>query len=53
LTQMQQMAQSGQVTGTTYVWKAGMPNWDAAANLPELRMLFVSNTPPPPPPPMM
>lgn len=53
LTQMQQMAQSGQITGISYVWKPGMPNWETAMNIPELRMLFATNTPPPPPPPAM
>ncbi len=50
LAQLQQMAQNGQLTRTTYVWKAGMAAWDMAANVPEVAQLFVSV---PPPPPMM
>ena len=53
--QMQQMAQSGQLTRQTYVWKQGMANWDFAGNVPELAGLFAppppsGATPPPPPP---
>lgn len=48
--QLQQLAQSGQLTANTYVWKPGMANWDLAGNVPEISMIFMSNTPPPPPP---
>ena len=54
--QLQQMAQSGQLTQQTYVWKQGMANWDLAGNVQELSSLFappVPGTPPPPPPPGM
>jgi len=55
--QMQQMAQSGQLTRQTYVWKQGMANWDFAGNVPELAGLFAPPPPsgatPPPPPPTM
>lgn len=52
--QLQQMAQSGQLTPQTYVWKQGMANWDFVCNVPELASLFaVPGTPPPPPPPTM
>ena len=53
--QMQQMAQSGQLTPRTYVWKQGMANWDFACNVSELASLFAApGTPPPPPvPPTM
>lgn len=51
--QIQQLVQSGQITANTYIWKPGMPNWDIAANIPELQVLFMTNTPPPPPPPPM
>lgn len=47
--QLQQMAQSGQLTPQTYVWKQGMANWDFAGNVQELSSLFVSACPPPPP----
>ncbi len=50
LAQLQQMAQNGQLTRTTYVWKAGMAAWDMAANVPEVAQLFATV---PPPPPMM
>ncbi len=53
LQQLQQMAQTGQLTRQTYVWKQGMPNWDFAGNVPELAGLFVPPPPgaiPPPPP---
>ena len=52
--QLVQMAQSGQLTRQTYVWKQGMQNWDFAGNVQELNNLFAPptpGTPPPPPPP--
>ena len=51
--QLQQMAQSGQLTPQTYVWKQGMANWDFVCNIPELASLFVAPGTPPPPPPTM
>lgn len=52
--QLQQMAQSGQLTPQTYVWKQGMANWDFASNVPEVASLFTApGTPPPPPTPGM
>lgn len=53
--QLAQMAQSGQITRQTYVWKQGMQNWDFAGNVQQLNNLFASLTPgtPPPPPPGM
>ncbi len=48
--QLQQMAQSGQITPQTYVWKQGMAQWDLAGNIAELAMLFAMPTPPPMPP---
>ena len=52
--QLQQMAQSGQLTLQTYVWKPGMASWEFACNVPEVASLFVApGTPPPPPPPTM
>lgn len=47
--QLQQMAQSGQLTPQTYVWKQGMANWEFAGNVQELSSLFASTCPPPPP----
>lgn len=49
--QMQQMAQSGQITGTTLVWAPGMPQWAAASSVPELANLFMATPPPMPPAP--
>lgn len=47
--QMQLMAQTGQLTKDTYVWKQGMQQWELAGNVPDLSGLFVSPCPPPPP----
>lgn len=47
--QLQQMAQSGQLTKNTYVWKQGMANWELAGNVQELASLFGAVPPPPPP----
>ena len=55
--QLQQMAQSGQLTKTTYVWKNGMANWELAGNVAELAVCFGSVPPPmssvPPAPPTL
>ncbi|MCA9211602.1 MAG: SPFH domain-containing protein [Planctomycetales bacterium] len=51
---MQQMAAgvaSGEVRPDSMVWTAGMDQWMAASNVPQLAGYFASNTPPPPPPP--
>ena len=51
--QLAQMAQSGQLTPQTYVWKQGMANWELASNVAELAGLFAPPAPgsiPPPPP---
>ena len=50
IAQLQQLAQQGQLTPQTYVWKQGMANWEQAGNVPELAALFVAPTAPPPPP---
>ncbi len=50
--QLQLLVGNGQLTKQTYVWKQGMANWDFAENVPEVAVLFVTNTPPPPPPPV-
>ena len=52
--QLVQMAQNGQLTPQTYVWKQGMTNWELAGNVAELASLFAPPAPgsmPPPPPP--
>lgn len=50
--QLQQMAQTGQFTKNTYVWKQGMAQWELAGNVQELSALFAPAGPPPPPPGM-
>lgn len=49
--QLADMALNGQFTPQTYVWKAGMANWELAGNVAELTSLFMPATPPPPPMP--
>lgn len=46
--QLQQKAQSGQLTRNTYVWKQGMAQWELAGNVAELASLFAPACPPPP-----
>lgn len=43
-----QMVQNGQITQTTHVWKAGMPQWAKVADCAELQPLFPTTPPPPP-----
>jgi len=45
-----QMAQSGQLTPQSQVWKQGMAGWVAAGTVQELSGIFAQNAPPPPPP---
>lgn len=47
--QMQQLVQTGQINGNTYVWRNGMPNWELAMNVAELSQLFGVQAPPMPP----
>lgn len=53
ISQLAQMAAGGQLTPATFVWRQGMANWTAAAQVPELQTLFAPATPPPPPIPGM
>lgn len=46
-----QMISAGTLTRETLVWKAGMPNWEPAGNVPEFQTLL--GTTPPPVPPML
>jgi membrane protease subunit (stomatin/prohibitin family) len=46
LPQLSGMVRAGQIARATFVWKAGMANWTAASDVPELASLF---TPEPPP----
>lgn len=48
--QLKQYVQSGQFTKNHHAWKEGMANWELAANIAELSVLF--GVIPPPPPPM-
>ncbi len=52
--QLQQLAQNGQLTSQTYVWKQGMANWIPAGQVQELANLFPPAVPgmPPAPPTM-
>lgn len=50
---MQIYVQNGMMNGETLVWKAGMPQWMKASQLPELAVLFSQQTPPPIPPTQM
>jgi len=47
---LQQGVGTGQMTAETMVWRAGMPQWLPAGQVPELSALFAGATPPPPPP---
>lgn len=51
--QLMQMAQTGQFTMQTYVWKQGMAGWELAGNVAALLSVFspAGSVPPPPPPP--
>jgi membrane protease subunit (stomatin/prohibitin family) len=46
---LQAEAASGRLTQATLVWRAGLPQWTAAGQVPELSTVF-ANTPPPLPP---
>lgn len=48
--QLQQLVATQQLTNLSYVWKAGMPQWELAGNVPELAPLFQPQTPPGMPP---
>jgi membrane protease subunit (stomatin/prohibitin family) len=50
LDQLVQMAQGGQFTKDSMVWKQGMSQWAAAGTVPELAPLFAPVAVPPPPP---
>jgi hypothetical protein len=46
---LKQMAAAGTLTAASLVWRRGMPNWQAAATVPELAALFPSRSSAPPP----
>jgi membrane protease subunit (stomatin/prohibitin family) len=49
LNALAQMAQSGQLTPQSQVWKQGMSGWAAAGTVAELGSVFAPPAPPPPP----
>lgn len=50
--QVQQYVMQGQLKLNDLVWKAGMPSWLAASNVPEIAALFAQVPPTPPVPPV-
>lgn len=48
LNTLRTLVQQGTLTPATLVWTAGMPQWDAAQNRPDLGGLFGAVPPPPP-----
>jgi hypothetical protein len=42
------MAQNGEFTPQTHVWKQGMTNWELAGTINEINLLFAATPPPPP-----
>ncbi len=48
---LQQQAAAGKFGADTMVWRAGMTQWTAAGQVPELSALFAASPPPPPLPP--
>ena len=46
LTVLQQMVASGQLTGSSLVWKTGMVEWTKAETIGELKFLFTNEMPP-------
>lgn len=50
--QVQQYVMQRQMTINDLVWKAGMPAWLAASNVPEIAALFAQVSPAPPVPPV-
>lgn len=46
LAQLGELVRSGQLARSTSVWKSGMTNWSAAADVPELATLFAPEPPP-------
>jgi len=48
LDQLKAMSSTNQFTPSHYVWKAGMPNWVLATDVPEMAPIFQAVPPPPP-----
>ncbi len=49
--QMEELVQDEVIQTDSYVWRAGMPEWDRAFNVPEIRGFFKTSAAPPPSPP--
>ena len=43
---LKQMAQAGQLTASSLVWKPGMPNWEQASKSEDLQLIFTQVPPP-------
>jgi predicted Zn finger-like uncharacterized protein len=54
---LQELVDAGTITGRSYFWQQGMPDWKRGSDIPELADLFTAAAPPPPPasasPPLM
>jgi predicted Zn finger-like uncharacterized protein len=48
---LQELVDAGTVTGRSYFWQQGMPDWKRGSDIPELAELFTAAAPPPPPTP--
>ncbi len=48
---LQELVDAGTITGRSYFWQQGMPDWKRGSDVPELAGLFAAAAPPPPPPP--
>ena len=46
LATLKQMAQAGQLTASSLVWKPGMTNWEQASKVEELQLIFTQVPPP-------
>lgn len=49
MTSLKQMAENGQFTADSLVWKAGMAEWEKACSVDDLKSLFDNKMPPIPP----
>ncbi|MGM9837574.1 MAG: SPFH domain-containing protein [Paludibacteraceae bacterium] len=49
ITTIREMYDAGLVSGQTYFWKEGFPDWKHAVDIPELTSIFAPNVPPTPP----
>jgi hypothetical protein len=47
MTELSELIKAGKITASTLVWKPGMDNWQAVAEVSELSGLIAPQTPPP------